>query len=206
MRPASRPSSTESARAHQPRARQHRSTSKRSATRRSTSRARGASRCTSSAPSSRSYGSRAARSTSTAGERIHTENSYKYSIAQFQELARSASWAPNRVWTDPQQQFSVHELISDRPARVAGIRLCRDAHLALGFREKRVQRRDDLRTFADGGCDTLDRAGTDVADGEQPVHIRLQRSCVALCPSRRSLSGRASRRRRRASRCWGRHR
>jgi dimethylhistidine N-methyltransferase len=47
-----------------------------------------------------------------AGERIHTENSYKYSIPQFQELARSAAWAPNRVWTDAQQQFSVHELIS----------------------------------------------------------------------------------------------
>jgi dimethylhistidine N-methyltransferase len=46
------------------------------------------------------------------GERIHTENSYKYSIPQFQELARSASWAPNRVWTDARQQFSVHELIS----------------------------------------------------------------------------------------------
>lgn len=47
-----------------------------------------------------------------AGERVHTENSYKYSIPQFQELARSASWAPNRVWTDARKQFSVHELIS----------------------------------------------------------------------------------------------
>jgi len=47
-----------------------------------------------------------------AGERIHTENSYKYSIPQFQELARSAAWAPNRVWTDAKAQFSVHELIS----------------------------------------------------------------------------------------------
>jgi dimethylhistidine N-methyltransferase len=47
-----------------------------------------------------------------AGERIHTENSYKYSIPQFQELARAASWGPNRVWTDARQQFSVHELIS----------------------------------------------------------------------------------------------
>ncbi len=47
-----------------------------------------------------------------AGERIHTENCYKYSIPQFQQLARSASWAPNRVWTDARQQFSVHELIS----------------------------------------------------------------------------------------------
>jgi len=47
-----------------------------------------------------------------AGERIHTENSYKYSIGQFQELARSAAWAPNCVWTDQEQQFSVHELVS----------------------------------------------------------------------------------------------
>jgi dimethylhistidine N-methyltransferase len=47
-----------------------------------------------------------------AEERIHTENSYKYSIHQFQELARSAAWAPSRVWTDARQQFSVHELIS----------------------------------------------------------------------------------------------
>jgi dimethylhistidine N-methyltransferase len=45
-----------------------------------------------------------------AGERIHTENSYKYSIGQFQELARSASWQPRRVWTDDEGLFSVHEL------------------------------------------------------------------------------------------------
>jgi len=47
-----------------------------------------------------------------AGERIHTENSYKYSIAQFQELARSADWQPRRVWTDEDNLFSVHELVS----------------------------------------------------------------------------------------------
>jgi len=47
-----------------------------------------------------------------AGERIHTENSYKYSITQFQELARSADWQPHRVWTDEDNLFSVHELIS----------------------------------------------------------------------------------------------
>jgi uncharacterized SAM-dependent methyltransferase len=46
------------------------------------------------------------------GERIHTENSYKYSISQFQELARSAYWRPHRVWTDEGKLFSVHELIS----------------------------------------------------------------------------------------------
>jgi dimethylhistidine N-methyltransferase len=47
-----------------------------------------------------------------AGESIHTENSYKYSIPQFQDLARSADWRPTRVWTDPRGLFSVHELTS----------------------------------------------------------------------------------------------
>jgi dimethylhistidine N-methyltransferase len=46
------------------------------------------------------------------GESIHTENSYKYSVSQFQDLARSANWQPTRVWTDPRGLFSVHELIS----------------------------------------------------------------------------------------------
>jgi L-histidine Nalpha-methyltransferase len=45
-----------------------------------------------------------------AGERIHTENSYKYTIGQFHDLARSAGWQPRRVWTDAGDLFSVHEL------------------------------------------------------------------------------------------------
>lgn len=45
------------------------------------------------------------------GETIHTENSYKYTIGQFQELARAAGWLPSRVWTDAGNLFSVHELI-----------------------------------------------------------------------------------------------
>jgi dimethylhistidine N-methyltransferase len=44
-----------------------------------------------------------------AGERIHTENSYKYTVAQFRDLARSAGWEPRRVWTDQDDLFSVHE-------------------------------------------------------------------------------------------------
>ena len=44
------------------------------------------------------------------GETIHTENSYKYSIPQFQALAGCSGWRPVRVWTDPDNQFSVHEL------------------------------------------------------------------------------------------------
>jgi dimethylhistidine N-methyltransferase len=46
------------------------------------------------------------------GETIHTENSYKYSIEQFQELARSAGWWPAGVWTDYDHDFSAHSLVS----------------------------------------------------------------------------------------------
>ncbi|MEJ0095735.1 MAG: L-histidine N(alpha)-methyltransferase [Methylocella sp.] len=46
-----------------------------------------------------------------AGESIHTENSYKYSIPQFQDLAACAGWLPRQVWTDPDDLFSLHELM-----------------------------------------------------------------------------------------------
>jgi dimethylhistidine N-methyltransferase len=49
------------------------------------------------------------------GERIHTENSYKYTVGQLHDLARSAGWQPRRVWTDRDALFSVHELVSDPP-------------------------------------------------------------------------------------------
>jgi len=42
-----------------------------------------------------------------AGETIHTENSYKYSVASFGALARGAGWTPTAVWTDPDNYFSV---------------------------------------------------------------------------------------------------
>lgn len=45
-----------------------------------------------------------------AGERVHTENSHKYSIEEFQEQARSAGWHPERVWTDDRALFSIHYL------------------------------------------------------------------------------------------------
>lgn len=45
-----------------------------------------------------------------AGERIHTENSHKYSIEEFQALATEAGWQPAHVWTDPEQLFSIHYL------------------------------------------------------------------------------------------------
>jgi dimethylhistidine N-methyltransferase len=45
-----------------------------------------------------------------AGESIHTESSYKYSVSRFQELARRAGWTPDKVWTDARNMFSVHAL------------------------------------------------------------------------------------------------
>lgn len=46
------------------------------------------------------------------GETIHTENSYKYSVEEFQALARRAGYRPLRVWTDSESLFSVHFLRS----------------------------------------------------------------------------------------------
>jgi dimethylhistidine N-methyltransferase len=46
----------------------------------------------------------------TKGERIHTENSHKYSIEEFQALAQSAGWTPAHAWTDAEQLFSLHLL------------------------------------------------------------------------------------------------
>lgn len=43
-----------------------------------------------------------------AGETIHTENSYKYSVGSFQALARKSGWSPLQVFTDG--MFSVHVL------------------------------------------------------------------------------------------------
>jgi uncharacterized SAM-dependent methyltransferase len=42
------------------------------------------------------------------GEGIHTENSYKYTLEEFQQLARRAGFEPCRVWTDPERLFAIH--------------------------------------------------------------------------------------------------
>ena len=47
------------------------------------------------------------------GERIHTENSHKYSIGDFQALAASAGWTPAHAWTDADRLFSLHLLRLD---------------------------------------------------------------------------------------------
>jgi dimethylhistidine N-methyltransferase len=59
-----------------------------------------------------------------AGETIHTENSYKYSLESFAALARGSGWTPVSVWTDASGRlppsstghaanFSVHALVNE---------------------------------------------------------------------------------------------
>jgi dimethylhistidine N-methyltransferase len=47
-----------------------------------------------------------------AGESIHTESSYKYSLDRFTALARGSGWTPKASWTDAGKQFSVHALVA----------------------------------------------------------------------------------------------
>ncbi len=49
------------------------------------------------------------------GETIHTENSYKYSVAEFRSLAARAGFATDHVWTDPDGLFSLHLLKTGEP-------------------------------------------------------------------------------------------
>ncbi len=43
-----------------------------------------------------------------AGETIHTESSYKYSLDGFRALAAEAGFVAEQVWTDPDRLFCVH--------------------------------------------------------------------------------------------------
>jgi uncharacterized SAM-dependent methyltransferase len=43
-----------------------------------------------------------------AGESIHTENSYKYSVDEFHDLGVQAGYGTEQVWIDPDELFSVH--------------------------------------------------------------------------------------------------
>lgn len=45
------------------------------------------------------------------GETIHTENSHKFTVEEFQMLARAAGWKPLKVWTGDQKLFSLHYLV-----------------------------------------------------------------------------------------------
>ena len=45
-----------------------------------------------------------------AGESIHTESSYKYTLETFSALAREAGWRSTTVFQDEAALFSVHVL------------------------------------------------------------------------------------------------
>jgi len=45
-----------------------------------------------------------------AGETIHTENSYKYSVESLAALARGVGWLPLGAWTDTHKFFSIQAL------------------------------------------------------------------------------------------------
>jgi dimethylhistidine N-methyltransferase len=47
-----------------------------------------------------------------AGETIHTESSYKYSLERFTALAQGSGWKPLKSWTDAASMFSVHVLVA----------------------------------------------------------------------------------------------
>lgn len=55
-----------------------------------------------------------------AGERIHTENSYKYTRRSFAALAARAGFRLEQTWYDRGELFSVHYLVADADALFAG--------------------------------------------------------------------------------------
>jgi L-histidine Nalpha-methyltransferase len=53
------------------------------------------------------------RMTFEAGERIHTESSYKFTDQQVVEMGRAAGFRPEARWHDDRQRFSVHLLVRE---------------------------------------------------------------------------------------------
>src|SRR5262249_13967926 len=45
-----------------------------------------------------------------AGDTVHMENSYKYTVGEFQALAGQVGWSPLRAWSDDERLFSIHLL------------------------------------------------------------------------------------------------
>ncbi len=48
-----------------------------------------------------------------AGETIHTENSYKHTLAGFTALALAAGWSAGEAWCDDDELFSLHLLVNE---------------------------------------------------------------------------------------------
>ena len=54
-----------------------------------------------------------------AGETIHTENSYKYSVESLTALASGTGWNPVSTWTDPKKYFAVSAFKFGKPDKKA---------------------------------------------------------------------------------------
>ena len=67
-----------------------------------------------------------------AGESIHTENSYKYSLPALTDLAKAGGFAAERVWTDERQYFSVAYLTPGTRGRTVCFRAGRRPCVAAG--------------------------------------------------------------------------
>ena len=48
------------------------------------------------------------------GETLHTENSYKFTVAGLRSLAQQAGFTAGPAWTDPQHLFSLHWLTAPK--------------------------------------------------------------------------------------------
>lgn len=55
-----------------------------------------------------------------AGEYIHTENSYKFTIQQFRRLCTRAGFAFRKCWTDSENLFGLHYLAASAPDGAGG--------------------------------------------------------------------------------------
>ena len=64
-----------------------------------------------------------------AGETIHTENSYKYSVEEFQALAREAGFEPEHCWVDAAASFL--DPLSDGPGLTLRRRVSEGGHMTL---------------------------------------------------------------------------
>lgn len=54
-----------------------------------------------------------------AGETVHTENSYKYTVDGFQKIAAAAGFHAVRAWTDEDRLFSIHYLDATTPQSIS---------------------------------------------------------------------------------------
>ena len=94
-----------------------------------------------------------------AGETIHTENSYKYTVKSFRALARKNGWSPVKVFTDG--FFSVHVLRATGRRIAKAARLLRAEGRAACGAAGSIGSSCSWRSAVDGGASACRGAGQD---------------------------------------------